>query len=85
MSTRTFKSGDLVELVPSNIFGREDRFAVPWGSRAVVQDPPYRRGFQIDWLYVSWLDPETRQSHGGYYPENFKLVVEDTFEKDGIE
>lgn len=81
MSTRTFKTGDVVKYVRDH---KGDSLALDFGSEAVVYDPKHRYS---RFLYVIWTKRigDAHQCDGGYYPDIFDLVIEDTFEKDGIE
>lgn len=78
-----FKTGDMVQLVPSPL-DRRERFAAPFGAKAEVKDPAYYDSLGYTYLNVRWLS-NTRQSNGGYYEDNFVKVIEDTFYQDGEE
>jgi hypothetical protein len=83
MPTRTFKPGDLVQYVRNH--DNDGGLAIDFGSIAVVYEPRFKHSNRF--LYVKWIKMigNADQSDGGYYPDIFDLVIEDTFEKDGIE
>ncbi len=75
-----FNPGDKVVFHPKKGIYRAKN-----GDCAIVQDPTYQTFAGRKYLYVNWIDEKIGQTNGGYSPNNFKLVVQDTFEEDGIE